>query len=59
MFPTLPALLKIATVFGVGLEHFSVEHNDKPFVAVLRKKDRLRLPKWPGNSSPSYFFVEP
>ena len=56
LFPTLPTLLKIAMVFGVGLEHFFVEHKDKPFVAVVRKKDRLRLPDRPGDSSPSYFF---
>ena len=24
LFPTLPTLLRIAMVFGVGLEHFSV-----------------------------------
>ena len=56
LFPTLPTLLKIAMVFGVGLEHFFVEHSEKPTVAVVRKKDRLRLPDRPGESSPSYFF---
>ena len=56
LFPTLPTLLKIAMVFGVGLEHFFVEHNDKPSIAVVRKKDRLRLPDRPGDNSPSYFF---
>jgi transcriptional regulator with XRE-family HTH domain len=56
LFPTLPTLLKIAMVFGVGLEHFFVDHSEKPTVAVVRKKDRLRLPDRPGESSPSYFF---
>ena len=56
LFPTLPTLLRIALVFGVGLEHFFVDHNDTPFKAVVRKKDRLRLPDRPGTKSPSYFF---
>jgi len=56
LFPTLPTLLRIALVFGVGLEHFFVNQNDSPFKAVVRKKDRLRLPDRPGTKSPSYFF---
>jgi transcriptional regulator with XRE-family HTH domain len=56
LFPTLPTLLKVAMVFGVGLEHFFVDHNERPTVAVIRKKDRLRLPNRPGDSFPSYFF---
>ena len=30
LFPTLPTLLKIAMVFGVGLEHFFVDSKDPP-----------------------------
>ena len=56
LFPTLPTLLKIAMVFGVGLEHFFVDQDDVPLKAVVRKKDRLRLPDQPGRESPSYFF---
>jgi transcriptional regulator with XRE-family HTH domain len=56
LFPTLPTLLRIAMVFGVGLEHFFVDQNDVPLKAVVRKKDRLRLPDRPGKVSPSYFF---
>ena len=56
LFPTLPTLLRIAMVFGVGLEHFFVDQNDVPLKAVVRKKDRLRLPDQPGKESPSYFF---
>jgi DNA-binding XRE family transcriptional regulator len=44
LFPTLPTLLRIAMVFGVGLEHFFVEASERPTIAVVRKKDRLRLP---------------
>ena len=56
LFPTLPTLLRIALVFGVGLEHFFVESTNRPTVAVVRKKDRLRLPDRPGEVEPAYFF---
>ena len=56
LFPTLPTLLKIALVFGVGLDHFFVDDSEAPIVSVVRKKDRLRLPDRPGDTSPSYFF---
>lgn len=56
LFPTLPTLLRIALVFGVGLEHFFVEDQDRPLVAVIRKRDRLRLPERPGEKAASYFF---
>jgi quercetin dioxygenase-like cupin family protein/DNA-binding XRE family transcriptional regulator len=56
LFPTLPTLLRIAMVFGVGLEHFFVDGGERPALAVVRKKDRLRLPDRPDAASPSYFF---
>ncbi len=56
LFPTLPTLLRIAMVFGVGLEHFFVETEGRPLVAVTRKNDRLRLPNRPSEEAPSYFF---
>src|SRR6187431_681810 len=56
LFPTLPTLLRIALVFGVGLEHFFVETSERPTIAVVRRKDRLRLPDRPGEETPSYFF---
>ena len=56
LIPTLPTLLRIALVFGVGLEHFFVDTSERPTVAVVRKKERLRLPDRPGEESPSYFF---
>lgn len=55
LFPTLPTLLRIAMVFGVGLEHFFMEAK-RPLVAVTRKADRLRLPNRPGDGLPAYFF---
>jgi transcriptional regulator with XRE-family HTH domain len=56
LFPTLPTLVRIAMVFGVGLEHFFVETGERPPVAVVRKRDRLRLPERPGAPAPSYYF---
>jgi transcriptional regulator with XRE-family HTH domain len=56
LFPTLPTLLRIAMVFGVGLEYFFVETEDRPLVAVTRKKERLCLPNRPSEEAPSYFF---
>src|SRR5690349_2097770 len=47
LFPTLPTLLRIAMVFGVGLDHFFTEDAERPTVAVTRKKERLRLPDRP------------
>src|SRR5579872_4388405 len=55
LFPTLPTLLRIALVFGVGLEHFFVENSRSP-VTVIRKKERIQLPDTPGTNSPSYLF---
>lgn len=54
LFPTLPTLLRIALVFGVGLDHFFTEP-EHGRVAVVRKKDRLRLPERP-EGDPTYFF---
>ena len=56
LIPTLPTLLRIAQVFGVGLENFFIDSSERPTVAVVRKKDRLRLPDRPDEESPSYFF---
>jgi len=56
LFPTLPTLLRIALVFGVGLEHFFVEGGESPALAVVKRQDRLRLPDRPDATSPSYFF---
>jgi transcriptional regulator with XRE-family HTH domain len=56
LFPTLPTLLRIAMVFGVGLDHFFIETGDRPLVAVIRKQDRLRLPDTPHGTVPSYLF---
>lgn len=56
VFPTLPTLLRIALVFGVGLEHFFTEGANRPVAAIVRAKDRLRLPNPPGQKNPAYYF---
>lgn len=56
LFPTLPTLLRIALLFGVGLEHFFADREERPTVAVARKRDRLRMPDRPGATAPAYFF---
>lgn len=54
VFPTLPTLLKIAMVFGVGLDHFFTE-GDKPVLEIVRKRDRVRLPNTT-QSRPTFTF---
>lgn len=55
VFPTLPTLLRVALVFGVGLDHFFVGGQEVPTLEIVRGRDRLRLPNTP-NGPPSFFF---
>jgi len=55
LFPTLPTLLRMALVFGVGLEHFFMTQ-DEPQPMVVRKEERVRFPSHPDVKRPSYFF---
>jgi transcriptional regulator with XRE-family HTH domain len=48
LFPTLPTLLRIALVFGVGLEYFFAGAREKPLVAVTRRAERVALPERAG-----------
>ena len=56
LFPTLPTLLRIALVFGVGLEFFFAGSREKPVVGIVRRKDRLRFPERPGGKDVAYEF---
>jgi transcriptional regulator with XRE-family HTH domain len=56
LIPTLPTLLRIAMVFGVGLEHFFSEGEDRPRYAVTRKAERLQLPNVPNVDKAVYRF---
>jgi len=56
LFPTLPTLLRISLVFGVGLEYFFAEAREKPVVAVVRRADRIKLPQYADGQPSSYSF---
>jgi quercetin dioxygenase-like cupin family protein/DNA-binding XRE family transcriptional regulator len=56
LFPTLPTLLRIALVFGVGLEYFFTDERKRHVVAIARKKERLRFPDSPDRPSIAYNF---
>jgi transcriptional regulator with XRE-family HTH domain len=56
LFPTLPTLLRVALVFGVGLEFFFTDERKRRVVAVVRKRDRIRFPERPNAGDVSYFF---
>src|SRR5262245_14008819 len=55
VFPRLATLLEIAVVLDVGLEHFFVKSMKDPTIAVVRKKDRLRLSDPLGKGLPTFF----
>ncbi len=56
LFPTLPTLLRIALVFGVGLEYFFTDERKRRVVAIVRKEERLRFPERPAAHDLQYFF---
>src|SRR4051794_28945909 len=56
LFPTLPTLLRIAMVFGVGLEHFFIEGPKPKLATVVRKSERIELPDRPDQERPCYLF---
>lgn len=56
IFPTLPTLLRISLVFGVGLDYFFANNSNLPQLAVVRASDRLRMPERLGETNPAYYF---
>src|SRR3712207_5678873 len=56
LFPTLPTLLRVALVFGVGLEFFFSGAREKPLCAVMRRSERVRLPERQGAREVAYLF---
>jgi transcriptional regulator with XRE-family HTH domain len=57
LFPTLPTLLRIALVFGVGLEYFFAGAREKPLAAVTRRSERVELPEGAGAREAAYRFA--
>src|SRR6201987_4015660 len=45
LFPTLPTLLRIAMVFGVGLDFFFADERKRHVVSIVRKQERLKFPE--------------
>ena len=56
LFPTLPTLLRIAMVFGVGLDYFFTDERKRLVVSIVRRAERLRFPESPGRASIAYNF---
>jgi transcriptional regulator with XRE-family HTH domain len=56
MFPTLPTLLRVALVFGVGLEYFFAAVGPRPALAVVRAAERKTFPERQGARNPAYHF---
>jgi len=56
LFPTLPTLLRIAMVFGVGLDYFFTDERKRRIVGVVRKEERVRFPERPGAQDVPYYF---
>ena len=56
LYPTLPTLLRVAMVFGVGLDHFFAPDRQRPLREVVRKADRIRLPDRMDSPQPAFEF---
>ena len=56
LFPTLPTLLRIAMVFGLGLNYFFADERKRHVVSIVRKAERLRFPESPGRATIAYHF---
>lgn len=56
LFPTLPTLLRIAMVFGVGLEYFFSEDRKRHIVGIVRRSERKCFPERPDGRDISFYF---
>ena len=56
LFPTLPTLLRIAMVFGVGLDYFFTDERKRRVISLVRKEERVRFPERPGTHDVPYYF---
>jgi transcriptional regulator with XRE-family HTH domain len=55
-FPTLPTLLRIALVFGVGLDHFFTSGATQKMLGIVRKRDRTRFAERLGGRETAWEF---
>jgi transcriptional regulator with XRE-family HTH domain len=56
LFPTLPTLLRIAMVFGVGLDYFFTDDRKRRVVGIVRGNERVRFPERPAMQDVPYYF---
>jgi transcriptional regulator with XRE-family HTH domain len=56
MIPTLATLVRIATVFNTGLEHFFGSERGEKVFSIMRGSERMKFPERPGMPSPAFFF---
>jgi transcriptional regulator with XRE-family HTH domain len=56
LFPTLPTLLRIALVYGVGLDYFFTDERKRRVVSIVRKAERVRFPGRAGIQDLPYYF---
>src|SRR5437764_11381021 len=55
LFPTLPTLLRIAMVFGVGLDFFFTDERKRRVEGVVRKGERVRFSARPRGTDAPYY----
>ena len=56
LFPTLPTLLRIALVFGVGLDHFFAAGAERRALGIVRRRERTRLTERLGGREAAWEF---
>jgi transcriptional regulator with XRE-family HTH domain len=56
IYPPLPTLLRIAMVFGVGLDYFFRDESKRPVASIVRRSERRRFPAQPDGGVVAYFF---
>ncbi len=56
LVPTLPTLVRIATVFGVGLDYFFTDPRRRHVVALSRKNERRKFPSDPKTAAVPWHF---
>jgi transcriptional regulator with XRE-family HTH domain len=56
LYPTLPTLLRIALVFGVGLDHFFSAAASRRALGIVRRRERTRLTERLGGRDAAWEF---
>ena len=56
IYPPLPTLLRIAMVFGVGLDYFFRDESKRQVASIVRRAERQRFPDQADGGAVSYFF---